>query len=136
MSIPLEETGRRVDSTARRFFSAGAPLQRPGLTALRALAAFLVVAFHLNHFVAPRRLVVAGLDLTPFVTIGWLGVNIFFVLSGFLITQHLLERFARASLRETWGPYLRDRILRVVPPYWAQIAILFAIAVAAVGSAP
>ena len=136
MSIPLEETGRRVDSTARRFFSAGAPLQRPGLTALRALAAFLVVAFHLNHFVAPRRLVVAGLDLTPFVTIGWLGVNIFFVLSGFLITQHLLERFARASLRETWGPYLRDRILRVVPAYWAQIAVLFAIAVAAVGSAP
>jgi len=132
----LEETGRRVDETARRFFSPEARFQRPGLTALRALAAFLVVAFHLNHFVTPRRLVFAGLDLTPLVTIGWVGVNLFFVLSGFLITQHLLERLARAPLSESWWPYLRHRILRVVPAYWVQLAILLAIATFAAGSVP
>ena len=136
MSIPLEETGRRVDETTRRFFSPEARFQRPGLTALRAMAAFLVVAFHLNHYVTPRRLVFAGLDLTPLVTIGWVGVNLFFVLSGFLITQHLLERFAHAPLRESWRPYLRDRILRVVPAYWAQLAILLAIAAFVAGSLP
>ena len=42
MSRTLDEDGRRTE-TVRRFFSPAARLQVPGLTGLRALAAFLVV---------------------------------------------------------------------------------------------
>jgi peptidoglycan/LPS O-acetylase OafA/YrhL len=124
---PVEQ-GRRIDKV-RRFFS-------PGLTGLRALAAFLVVGFHLNGLMVPRRLTLAGIDVTPLVTIGWVGVAVFFVLSGFLITVHLIERRASGGVLETYPAYLRDRVLRVVPAYWAQIAILFAIGWIATGSMP
>ena len=135
MSRTLDEDGRRTE-TVRRFFSPAARLQVPGLTGLRALAAFLVVGFHLNGLMAPRRLTLGPLDLTPLVTIGWVGVAVFFVLSGFLITAHLIERAATGEALETYPAYLRDRILRVVPAYWAQIAILFVVAWVAAGSVP
>jgi peptidoglycan/LPS O-acetylase OafA/YrhL len=128
MSETLAEPGRRT-GTVRRFFS-------PGLTGLRALAAFLVVGFHLNGLMVPRRLTLAGIDVTPLVTIGWVGVAVFFVLSGFLITVHLIERRAAGGVLATYPAYLRDRVLRVVPAYWAQIAILFGVAWIATGTMP
>lgn len=51
----------------------------PGLDGLRALAVFAVVAFHLN---------------LPFAPGGFLGVTLFFVLSGYLITDLLLSEWA------------------------------------------
>jgi peptidoglycan/LPS O-acetylase OafA/YrhL len=126
MSESPAEPGRRIE-TVRRFFSPGERLQVPGLTGLRALAAFLVVGFHLNGLMVPRRLTLAGIDVTPLVTIGWVGVAVFFVLSGFLITVHLIERRASAGMLAIYPAYLRDRVLRVVPAYWAQIAILFVV---------
>jgi peptidoglycan/LPS O-acetylase OafA/YrhL len=94
------------------------------------------VFFHANHFVVPERLALGPLDVTPLVTIGWAGVDVFFVLSGFLITLHMAERLSSASPRASYGPYLRDRILRVVPAYWAQLALLLAFAWIATGSLP
>jgi peptidoglycan/LPS O-acetylase OafA/YrhL len=129
MSVAFEDTGRRAANEARRFFSPEGFLQRPGLTGLRALAALLVVGFHLMACVRVERQVLLGfLDVTPLITIGWVGVDVFFVLSGFLITIHLAERLGRGGLRETYAGYLRDRVLRVVPAYWAQIAILLSMA--------
>jgi len=129
MSAAPETAGRRIDDTVRRFFS-------PGLTGLRALAAFLVVGFHLNGLMVPRRLALGPFDVTPLLTIGWVGVSVFFVLSGFLITAHLIERLAGTGAVSAYPAYLRDRLLRVVPAYWAQIAILFVVAWAATGANP
>jgi peptidoglycan/LPS O-acetylase OafA/YrhL len=113
---------------------------RPGLTGLRALAACWVVAFHLNALVGPRAM---GFDvgplhvvLTPLLTIGWVGVDIFFVLSGFLLTIHFVELSRDAPMGAALPRYLRGRILRVVPAYWAQIAVLAAVAWAASGAPP
>ena len=136
MIIATQTAERRVADTTRRFFSPGARFQRPGLTSVRALAALLVVLFHANQFVVPARLAAGPLDLTPFVTIGWAGVDVFFVLSGFLITLHVAERLSGAPLRAIFRPYLRDRILRVVPAYWAQLALLVAFAWIATGTLP
>jgi peptidoglycan/LPS O-acetylase OafA/YrhL len=71
---------------------------------VRAIAAIMVIAF---HFAGPRFAFLSG----------WLGVQLFFVLSGFLITTLLLreEKLAgRVSLSNFW---IR-RIFRIVPNYY------------------
>ncbi|MBI5771152.1 MAG: acyltransferase [Verrucomicrobia bacterium] len=51
---------------------------------------------------------------------GWLGVHMFFAISGWCIA----ERFARArARRETAAAFLRERILRIYPTYWAALAV-------------
>ncbi len=77
---------------------------------LRAFAAIGVVVFH----------VLAGTS-HPF-PLGAAGVDIFFVLSGFLM-------FALTSRRPvTPGRFLLDRITRIVPLYWIATLIIFAAA--------
>ena len=124
---------------ARRFFS-GERFSRPGLTGLRALAAGWVMAFHLNAFVGPVPLHVdlgfARFETTHLLTEGWVGVDIFFVLSGFLLTLHVLERAGEGTFGARYATYLRGRVLRVVPAYWAQIAVLLAAALLLTGALP
>ncbi|WP_181408393.1 acyltransferase [Schumannella sp. 10F1B-5-1] len=76
---------------------------------VRAIAAAMVVLFHFG-----------GAATAPIN--GWLGVHLFFVLSGFLITTLLLReeaRRARVSLVEFW---IR-RLFRIVPAYAVVLAI-------------
>jgi peptidoglycan/LPS O-acetylase OafA/YrhL len=68
---------------------------RPELDGLRAVAVVLVLAYHLDPSAVPG---------------GFLGVSVFFTLSGFLITTLLLaehERAGRIDLRGFWGRRLR-----------------------------
>lgn len=95
------------------------------LDGLRAIAIILVL---LRHGVNPFRergtalLPLAGWDLsTPF-TNGWAGVDLFFVLSGYLITAHLLRRQASGG-GVSVTHYLSQRALRIVPAYFAVLAI-------------
>src|SRR5215510_4536579 len=67
----------------------------PALDGLRAIAIALVVAFH----------------ATGFPPGGWLGVDLFFVLSGFLITTLLIERRGGDSI----GLFYRRRAARLLP---------------------
>jgi exopolysaccharide production protein ExoZ len=84
-----------------------APLRRLyGLQYLRALAALCVLAFHAMG--SQQRLPWALLQL---------GVDLFFVLSGFLMVAITDE-----STRPL--PFFRDRFLRVVPLYWLATAMM------------
>src|SRR3954471_6239585 len=70
---------------------------RPALDGVRALAVLAVVAFH-----------------TGVLRAGWVGVDLFFVLSGFLITGLLaaeVDRTGSVGLRRFWSRRLR----RLVP---------------------
>ena len=83
----------------------------PGLNGIRAIAAFLVVFYH------------AGL---PGVS-GGLGVLIFFVLSGFLITWLLLAERERTSTISFRKFYAR-RTLRIFPAFYAYWLLVIAAA--------
>ncbi|GAA4552808.1 acyltransferase family protein [Amycolatopsis samaneae] len=91
----------------------------PGLTGLRALAALAVVFFHYGGPATTRLQ-------------GWIAVQLFFVLSGFLITTLALreeDRRGRISLRAF---YLR-RVFRIMPVY-LLLLVLTTVAVAVAGT--
>jgi len=82
------------------------------LNTLRAFAALCVVYYHITSD--------AGLNLA--VNIGTRGVDVFFVISGFIITY--------ASSKSPDQFFVR-RLIRIVPFYWAATAVVFALAVVA-----
>jgi peptidoglycan/LPS O-acetylase OafA/YrhL/4-amino-4-deoxy-L-arabinose transferase-like glycosyltransferase len=87
---------------------------RPALDGLRGLAIALVVAQHLMSWLLPGR--------TNIVSGGIIGVDLFFVLSGFLITTLLLQerrQRGRVSLRA----FYRRRALRLLPALWCLLAV-------------
>ncbi len=81
-----------------------------GLDTLRALAIVLVLIFH-------YRSVVSNELLFGFITrIGWVGVDLFFVLSGYLIGDQILRAYARKEDFSLRYFYAR-RLLRTLPNY-------------------
>lgn len=86
-----------------------------GLQMLRGVAATLVVLFHLQ-----AAAVFEGHDpgVLAWFKGGEVGVDVFFVLSGFVIF-HAVE--GRRHLGPGW--FLRQRFWRIVPPYWAVLAL-------------
>jgi peptidoglycan/LPS O-acetylase OafA/YrhL len=87
------------------------------LDGLRAVA---VLAVFLCHFVGPN--LVSGL-----LGLGWTGVDLFFVISGFLITSILLGLRTQESPYKTF--YWR-RILRIAPPFYAVLTVTLLLALA------
>ena len=55
---------------------------------------------------------------------GWMGVDLFFVLSGFLIAGQLLRPWAR-GLRPDYPRFISRRLLRTLPAYLAVVALYF-----------
>ena len=102
------------------------------LTGLRGFAALWVLLFHVWGAAGPRRITLeaAGwhLDFTPFFSIGWAGVQVFFVLSGFLLALPYVDWRAGRRARPAALPYLARRCARVLPGYYLQLIILIALA--------
>ena len=84
---------------------------------LRGLAALLVIFVHLDRLLH-------WLDVPAF---GGGGVEVFFVISGFIMVYTTGDRSI------TPLSFLKDRVARVVPPYWAVTLVVFAIALVAPG---
>ncbi|RFC33462.1 MAG: Acyltransferase family protein [Candidatus Nitrotoga sp. SPKER] len=105
------------------------PAKLPELTGIRGLAALWVWLYH-SWFVAgspPVYLTSIGLKLTPFFSIGWIGVDLFFVLSGFVLVWPFLGLDARPF---SFSEFMHRRALRVLPAYYFQLALLIAAATA------
>ena len=85
-------------------------LRLHGLDTLRAAAILIVVIYHLNA----QALLPAAFD--PIAAIGWCGVDLFFVLSGFLIGSQLLKSFVNTGTLSLKDFYAR-RVYRILPAY-------------------
>lgn len=82
----------------------------------------LVMLFHFVSGSQPESL--AGRAAIALLDNGWVGVDLFFVLSGFLITGILLDTKDRSAGNYLRGFYAR-RVLRIFPLYYGFLALLF-----------
>ncbi|MEP7380925.1 MAG: acyltransferase [Gemmatimonadota bacterium] len=96
------------------------PAYIPALDALRGIAVLLVVARHASAVPAPENPIAAFLLET--MRAGWMGVDLFFALSGFLITGILLDTKGTPGFLRNF--YAR-RTLRIFPLYFTLLALLF-----------
>lgn len=102
------------------------------LTGLRGLAALWVFVYHMWAYSEPRLMLLPlgfwTADLTPLFSTGWAGVDVFFVLSAFLLSLP----FARWACGQRPFPsparYLLKRFRRVFPAFWTQFLILLVLA--------
>lgn len=91
----------------------------PELDGLRGIAALSVLVFHAQEVLGGGWVTV----LARWSRGGWLGVDLFFVLSGYLITRGLLADRGHPSMLRRF--YAR-RILRIAPLYYLYLAVVFA----------
>jgi peptidoglycan/LPS O-acetylase OafA/YrhL len=86
---------------------------------LRGLAAVAVAWFHFTNTVPP-----IGSWLRQSGTYGWLGVEIFFVISGFIIPYSM--RASRYQIGD-YGRFLAKRMLRLYPPFAVAVFLMIAL---------
>lgn len=90
----------------------------PALDGLRAIAILLVIPHNVGNFGVSH-------DWTRLTAVlahaGWIGVQLFFVLSGYLITRGLMQSLGRADY---YRSFFRRRVLRIFPLYFLTL-ILF-----------
>jgi peptidoglycan/LPS O-acetylase OafA/YrhL len=102
---------------------AGQPGRYPVLDSLRALAIVLVL---LRHWAVAAHDAFGSLAGGPLATLamnGWLGVDLFFVLSGFLIASHFTGPQAANFDRQSILNFYRRRAFRTLPLYWGVILL-------------
>jgi len=91
------------------------PSRNPGLDTLRAVAIALVFMYHYEIFVS-------GAPTFGWLSdVGWAGVDLFFVLSGYLIANQLFAGVARGQSLSLPRFYAR-RALRTLPVFWLVLA--------------
>ncbi|MEO5904882.1 MAG: acyltransferase [Gemmatimonadaceae bacterium] len=94
----------------------------PALDSLRGFAALFVMMYHITMQATPQS--APAIAFKQLFSLGWTGVDLFFVLSGFLITGLLVA--AKGSTNYFRVFYAR-RALRILPLYYATLIVLFGV---------
>jgi peptidoglycan/LPS O-acetylase OafA/YrhL len=113
----------------------------PEMDGLRFAAIAMVALFHLNGYLTAKSPLYSMVPPNPdwlsqVALVGFRGVELFFVISGFILglpfAAHYLKGAAPVSLRKY---YLR-RLTRLEPPYIVALLVLFILAVGIEGARP
>jgi hypothetical protein len=96
------------------------PQHLPALDGVRGLAIVLVLCHNFQILEAPSGLVGRVFELA--FDLGWIGVQLFFVLSGFLITGILLDTQDSPAY---YRNFFVRRVLRIFPLYYGVLLIAF-----------
>jgi peptidoglycan/LPS O-acetylase OafA/YrhL len=89
-----------------------------GLDTLRSVAILSVIGFHLWGYhgeTVPDAML-------PLLRIGWMGVDLFFVLSGYLIATQLFRPYCEGRRLRVWEFY-RNRLYRVLPAFLVVLGL-------------
>lgn len=101
----------------------------PALDGVRGVAIGLVLLSHWMYQPwAPHA-------LAPWLTLGAWGVQIFFVLSGYLITSLLVQEWQSTGRVSLWGFYIR-RVSRIMPAFYVFVAVMGVLGLYGVVDAP
>ncbi len=88
-----------------------------GLDHLRAFAITFVIVFHYQFFGHPAWVNTVG-------SFGWTGVDLFFVLSGFLIAGQLFSGIANGR-PVSLGEFFIKRFFRIIPPFLVVVILYY-----------
>jgi peptidoglycan/LPS O-acetylase OafA/YrhL len=86
----------------------------PNVNFLRAFAALLVLVYHVIELAPWSSFPTEGLPLT--FRVGWVGVDLFFVISGFVIGLSAIKLYREGEADYRWT-FMRRRLARIVPLY-------------------
>jgi peptidoglycan/LPS O-acetylase OafA/YrhL len=103
-------------------------VQVQALTGIRIIAAVAVVVGHFS--VIMYGLFPGTVLIDKIVQGGFLGVELFFILSGFIISHNYAERFRTLTIR-AYGRFLRNRLARLYPVHLVTLAAVVALVFAA-----
>src|SRR4051794_8629228 len=103
------------------------PSRLAALDGVRGMAVLVVVVWHLYRVLASS----AGFDSVHVAAIWWplgatrLGVDVFFVLSGFFVVRSWrATRERTGSFSGSVRDFLRRRAARILPAYWVSLVVL------------
>jgi peptidoglycan/LPS O-acetylase OafA/YrhL len=117
MRLPLNPPPPEPVVVTAEAVAPGSDRHVPALDGLRALAILLVIPHNGDNFSHVAR------ALIPVVLVahaGWIGVQLFFVLSGFLITGNLIDSRRAANY---YSAFYARRVLRIFPLYFTALAV-------------
>jgi len=110
VAAPKEEGNSITTAPKKKFVE--------GLTFLRGIAALCVCLYHFTGGALPK---LRDPHIEMFFTNGWLGVDIFFVLSGFIIPYSLIGKGYGIT---DFVSYMKKRVVRINPPAYIAMALV------------
>jgi peptidoglycan/LPS O-acetylase OafA/YrhL len=135
MRIETHECGGEVPLDTS---SAKSAIHLPELDGIRGLAILMVFLSHTTTSIGVFPDTAFGGFIYSVLKLGWSGVDLFFVLSGFLITGILIDQrmLLDGEPGRYFGHFYARRALRIFPLYYASLLIVFVMAPLVTGSAP
>jgi peptidoglycan/LPS O-acetylase OafA/YrhL len=96
----------------------------PVLDGMRGIAVLLVIVYHFTAHHVKQSIEPGSFNgvFSQFFNVGWCGVDLFFVLSGFLITGILCDAKGASNY---FPKFWMRRILRIFPLYYGFLLVLF-----------